>query len=79
MHSNIKNQVHNHSNDLIKPEQIETKNILTDDKRFKDLVIYFTRYGNYKSIKMLSLDFYKLVGKIEEHKEKNIWWLMIIW
>ena len=31
-----------------------------------------------KLIKMLSLYFYKLMGKTEEHKGKNIWGLMII-
>ena len=43
MHINIKKQVHNHSDDLIKPEQIEAKNVLIDERNFKDLVIYFTR------------------------------------
>ena len=35
-------------------------------KKFKDLVIFFARYVNRKSIKMLSLYFYKLMGKIED-------------
>ena len=43
MHINIKKQVHNNSDDLIKPEQIETKNVVIDEKNFKDLVLYFTR------------------------------------
>ena len=38
MHINIKNLVNNHSDDLIKPEQIETKNLLmvknTEKKEF---------------------------------------------
>ena len=46
MHINIQNRVRNHSDDLIKPEKIETENILIDEKNFKDLVIYFTRYIN---------------------------------
>ena len=68
---NIKNQVHNHSDDLIKPEKIETKNILID-KNFKDVAIYFTRYVKYLPIKILSLYFHKLMGKIEQHQVKNI-------
>ena len=35
------------------------------------LFYYFTRYVNCKLIKFLSLYFYKLMGKIEEH-ERNI-------
>ena len=49
-----------------------------DEKNFKDLVIYFIRYVNSKSIKILSLYSHELMGKIEEHKGKNIGWLMII-
>ena len=67
MHINIKNRFHNHSGDLIRPEQTETKNIFIDEKNFKDFVIYFTRYVNCKSIKMLSLYFFKLIGKTEKH------------
>ena len=52
MHINIKNRFHNHSDDLIRPEQTETKNIFIDEKNFKDFVIYFTRYVNCKSIKI---------------------------
>ena len=51
---------------------METKNISFDEKNFKHLVICFTRYVNRKSIKMLSLYFYKLMGKIEENDGKNI-------
>ena len=61
MHINIKNPICNHSNDLIKPEKIETKIILINKKNFKDLVIYFTRSGKYKAIKTLSLYFHKLM------------------
>ena len=50
------------------PEKIVTKNVLIYEKNFKGLVICFTRYYNCKSIKMLSLYFYKLMGKIEEHE-----------
>ena len=34
MRMNIKNRVHNHSDDLIKREQTETKNILINVDRF---------------------------------------------
>ena len=40
-------------------------------KKNKDMVIYFSRYVNCKSIKMLSLYFYKLMERIEEHEEKK--------
>ena len=72
MHINIKNRAHNHSEDLMKPNKIETKNILIDEKKFKDLIIYFTRYINLRSMKMLSRYFCKLIGKIKEHEGKNI-------
>ena len=52
MHINIKSPIHNHSDDLIKLGQIEIKNILVHEKNVKDLVIYFARYVNCKSIKM---------------------------
>ena len=34
-------------------------------------MIYFTRYVNCKMIKTLSLHFYKLMRKIEEHEGKE--------
>ena len=40
-------------------------------KNYKDLVIYYTRYDNSKSIKMMSLSYHELVGKIKEHEGKN--------
>ena len=80
MHINIKSPIHDHSDDLIKLGQIEIKNILVHEKNVKDLVIYFARYVNCKLIKMWSLYFQKLIGKIEEHKGKGKkafdgWWL----
>ena len=56
----------------MKPNKIETKNILIDEKKFKDLINYFTRYINLRSMKMLSQYFCKLIGKIKEHEGKNI-------
>ena len=46
-----------------------------DEKNFKDLVIYFTRYVNCRLIKIMSLQFQELMVKIEEHKGKK--YLMI--
>ena len=40
---------------------IETKNILIDQKHYKDLMIYFTRYAHKKLIKMLSLHYHELM------------------
>ena len=51
---------------------METKNNLINKKKFKDLVIYFTRYVNCKSIKMLSLYFfddYVVYKVLEKNKE----------
>ena len=42
-----------------------------DEKNFKDLVIYFTRYVNCRLIKIMSLQFQELMVKIEEHKGKK--------
>ena len=54
----------------MKPQQIKANNALIHEENIKNLVIYFTKYVNCKSIKMLSLHFYKLMGKTEEHEEK---------
>ena len=62
---NIKNQVQYHYENLVKPKKTETRNILIDKKRYKDLVIYFTRYHRDKSIRMINLYYDKLIGKIE--------------
>ena len=50
---NITNQVFNcFFNNSIKAKKFETKNVLIDEKIYKDLVIYFTRYDHNKSIKI---------------------------
>ena len=68
---NIKNRVYNyHFGNLIKAKKLGTKKILFDEKNFKDLVIYFTRFVHRKLIKMLSLHYHELIGKMEEHKRK---------
>ena len=46
-------------------DNLETKNNLIDEKKYKDLVIYF------KSIKILNLHYHELIGNIEEHEEKK--------
>ena len=51
---------------------LETSNIKTNEKNYKDLVIYFTRYVHKKSIKMLSLHYHELIEKFEEHDTKII-------
>ena len=40
-------------------------------KKNKDLVIYFTIYAHNKLLKMLSLHYYELLGKIKEHEGKK--------
>ena len=69
---NIKNQLHNYFFDnLVKAKKLETKNILIDEKHYKDLVIYFARYLHSKSIKTLGLHYNKLMGKLKEHEGKK--------
>ena len=41
-------------------------------KPIRILVIYFTRYDQGESMRMLNLYYDKLIGKIEEYKGKNI-------
>ena len=62
----------NYFGDLIKAKKSEIKNILIDEKNYKDLVIYFTRYVHKKSIKTFYLYYNELIGNITEHEEKNI-------
>ena len=42
-----------------------------NEKNYKDLTIYFTRYVHRKLIKMLSLYCHELMENITEHKGKN--------
>ena len=69
---NTKNKVYNYCNNLIKVKKLGTKNILINEKNYKDLTIYFIRYDNKKSIRMLSLHYHKLMRKIEEYEGKYI-------
>ena len=63
MHINNKNWVHNHSDNLIKPEKIGTKNISIDKENFKYLLTYFTKCVSWKVIKWLCD---KVFDKIKE-------------
>ena len=53
-------------------KQKKSKNIVIDNKNYKGLVNYFTRYVHSKPIKVVSLNYHELIGKIEEHERKNI-------
>ena len=54
-------------NNLVEAKK-ETKNILIEEKKCKDLVIYFTRYIHSKSMKMTSLCYHELMRKVKEHE-----------
>ena len=41
-------------------------------KKYKNLDIYFSRFVRSKSIKILSLYYYILMGKVKEHQGKNV-------
>ena len=70
--TNIKNWVYKCFDNINKPKKLKTKNILVDMKRYKDLVIFFVRYGCSKSVRILTLYYNKLMGVIEEHERKKI-------
>ena len=68
---NIKNRFYNYYFDnLIKAKKLGTKNIKIDEKMYKNLVIYFTRYVHSKSIKIFTLYSHELIGKSERHEGK---------
>ena len=61
---NTKNKVYNYYFDKsIKAKKIEIKNILIDEKFYKDLVIYYTRCDGGKSLRILNLHYHELIGK----------------
>ena len=65
---NIKNRFSKcYFDNSIKAKNLETKNILINEKNYKDLVIYFTKYAHNKSIKIVNLHYNELIGKTEEH------------
>ena len=53
-----------------KLKKLETKSIFMDEKRYKYLTIYFTRYVHKKSIKVLSLHYHEL--KRKNLKKENV-------
>ena len=61
-----------------KKKKKKIKNVLIDDTKYKNWLIYFTRYNREKSIETLSAYYHRLVGDTEEHERKIIWWLLII-
>ena len=68
----IKSTVCNYySNNLVKANILETKNISIDQKNYSDLVIYSTWYHHRKSTKLLSLYYHELMRQVKEHEGKN--------
>ena len=62
---NIKSRVYNHYfENLVKEKHLEIKSTLIDQKNYKGLTIHFTRYVPSKSIKILSLHYHELMGKV---------------
>ena len=62
---NIKNRAYNYCfENLVKAKHLESKSILIDKRNYKGLTIYFTRYVPNKSIKILSLHYHELMGKV---------------
>ena len=62
---NITNGICNyHFDNLVKAKKLKAKNFLIDKKNNKDLTIYFSIYVHSKSIKMLSLHYHELIGKM---------------
>ena len=51
--------------------KLETKIVLIDEKNCKDFLIYFTRYGHEKSIRLFNFDYYKLIENISKFEEKK--------
>ena len=56
---------------LVKTKKLETKIIIINEKNYKNLTKYFTRFVQSNSIKILSLHYHELMGKIKEHEGKN--------
>ena len=50
---------------------IETKNILTDEKHYEDLVIFSTKFDYGKLMTMLSLYYHELKKRLNSMKEKK--------
>ena len=52
-------------------KKLETENVLIDEKNYKDLVICFTRYVHSKLIKILSMYYHELMGKVKKYEVKK--------
>ena len=68
----IKNPAIVYYDNLIIPKKMETKNIVINEKSYKDLVMYFTRFGSGKTLTMLNLYYHKLMGRIKESEGKKL-------
>ena len=58
--------MYNYYDNLIKSEKLETKNILIDEKKCKNLTVHFARFNHKKSTRMLSLHYHELKGNTED-------------
>ena len=68
--TNMKNWVQNyHFDNLARPKKQETKNILIDEKNYKDFTNSCTSSFNSKSTKILSLHYYELMGTNKKDEE----------
>ena len=59
-------------------KKMKIKNVLIDETKYKNWLIYFTRYDRENLIETLSVYYHRLVGNTEEHERKIIQWLLII-
>ena len=51
----MKNKVFDYYGNLLRPNNLETKNIVINEKSYKDFVIYSTKYDCGKTVTMFSL------------------------
>ena len=70
---NIKNRAYNYYFDnLVKAKKLETKYYQIYEKNYENFVSFFSICVYSKSVKMLSLHYQELIGKVKEAKEKNL-------
>ena len=65
---NIKNRAYNYYENLVKVDDLQTKNTIIHEKSYEGLIIYFVRYILKKSIDTMSLYYIK---NIEEYDGTN--------
>ena len=58
---------HSYYDDLVKIDDLKTKNIVIHEKSYKDLLTYFVWYIVKKAIETTSLYYWELIGNIEEY------------